>query len=109
MAIITLMDNLDREKYYRAAERLKAHKKFYADLLKYVVVIAFLAGLNYYTNQWNNMWFLWVAFFWGLGLVFEALKVFQWNPFLGKDWEERKLKQFMTEEDVKSSTKKSWE
>lgn len=103
------MENLDREKYYRANERLKEHKKFYEDLLKYVVVVTFLAGLNYYTNQWANMWFLWIAFGWGLGLALKALKVLKWNPFVGKDWEERKLKQFMTEESRKPSTKNHWE
>jgi len=85
---------------YRNAKRKVEHLKgFYRNLLSYVIFIGFLAGLNYYTNQWRNMWFLWAAFGWGIGLFFNALKVFNFLPFLGKDWENRKLKHFMNEDD----------
>lgn len=104
------MENVDKEKYYRAVERLKEQKKFYEDVLKYVVIVAFLAGLNYYTNQWTNKWFLWVAFGWGFGLLMKALKIFKWNPLVSKDWEERKLKEFMKEEnDTSLQIKNRWE
>jgi len=45
------------------------------------------------------MWFLWAAFGWGLGLAFKAIKVFGMNPFFGKDWEERKIREFMKEDE----------
>ena len=39
---------------------------------------------------------------WGLGVLGHASKVFNWFPFMGKDWEERKdYKQFMEEEKKK--------
>ncbi len=34
-------------------------------------------------------------FFWGIGLAFHAINVFGKNIFLGSDWEEKKIKEFM--------------
>ncbi len=45
------------------------------------------------------MWFLWAAFGWGIGLAFKAVKVFGLNPFLSRDWEERKIREFMEEDE----------
>lgn len=96
----------DREnKYLRAKERVEQVKKFYTGLIFYVFFISFLAALNYYTNEWRYMWFLWAAFGWGIGLLFQAGKAFKWNPFLGKDWEDRKLKEFLEEEENKDQWK----
>ncbi len=94
--------NNNDTRYYKARKRVKEIKKFYSSLMMYVIFISFLAAINYYTNQWKYMWFLWAAFGWGIGIFFHAIKVFSWNPIFGKDWEERKLKQFMEEEDRKS-------
>jgi hypothetical protein len=92
-------NNQDKEnKYLRAKERVEGIKKFYTSLIMFVVFISFLAALNYYTNEWRYMWFLWAAFGWGIGLFFQAVKAFRWNPFLGKNWEERKMKEFMDDE-----------
>ncbi len=93
------MEYSDKEnKYYRAKERVECIKKFYTSLLSYVFVISLLAAVNYYTNEWRYAWFLWAAFGWGIGLIFQGIKAFGYNPFLGKDWEERKIKEFMNED-----------
>ena len=86
-------------RYLRAKERVAEMKKFYSGLVFYVIFISFLGWLNYYTNQWRYMWFLWAAFGWGIGMVFQAAKAFQWTPFMNKDWEERKIKELMDKED----------
>lgn len=88
-----------QNRYLRAKERVAEIKKFYTGLIGYVIVISMLGALNYYVNEWRYMWFLWAAFGWGIGLVFQAAKAYQWSPFMGKNWEERKLKEFMEEED----------
>ena len=46
-------------------------------------------------------------FFWGIGLLFHGLNVFKHNFHFFKDWEERKIKEFMEkeEEDQKSNNK----
>lgn len=98
------MENLDKEsKYLRAKERVEIIKKFYSNLMSYIIFIGFLAGLNYYTNQWNRPWFLWAAFGWGIGIIFHAIKAFNWVPFMNRDWEDRKIKEFMNEDEQNST------
>ena len=100
------MENAQKEnKYLRAKERVAETRKFYTGLMSYVVFISLLAGLNYYIDQWSHPWFLWAAFGWGIGLAFQAAKAFNLNPFFGRNWEERKIKEFM-EEDAR---KTRWE
>lgn len=100
------MENNKDNKYFKAKQRVAEIKKFYTSLMFYVVFICALAGLNYYTNELRNPWFLWAAFGWGIGIFFQAIKTFRWAPFIGKDWEEKKMKQFMEEEEQKS--KNNW-
>ncbi len=93
-------------KYFKAKERVAEIKKFYSGLMVYAIVISGLAGLNYYTNEFHYPWFLWAAAGWGIGLFFQAAKAFEWNPFYGKDWEDRKIKEFMDKDkDGGTSTK----
>ena len=83
----------------RAKERVEVLKKFYSNLTAYILVMCLLAGINYWANEWRYMWFLWAAFGWGLGILFHAFKVYGINPLLGKDWEERKIQEFMEEDE----------
>ena len=94
-------NDFKNSKYLKAKKRVAEIRKFYSSLLLYSLFIAFLAGLNYYVNEFRNPWFLWAAFGWGIGIFFQAIKAFQWSPFLGKDWEERKIKQLMDDENIK--------
>ena len=101
------MEDFNKEnKYIRAKERVEQLKKFYGNLTSYVIVISGLAVLNYWIDGWRYMWFLWAAFGWGIGLFFHAIRTFNLNPFFGKGWEERKIKEFMKEED---DTTRRWE
>lgn len=95
-------ENNKDSKYFKAKRRVAEIKKFYSSLMFYVIFIAALAGLNYYVNELRHPWFLWAAFGWGIGIFFQAIKVFQWTPFIGKDWEDRKMKQFIEEEEKKN-------
>ncbi|MGO3184049.1 MAG: 2TM domain-containing protein [Aequorivita sp.] len=92
---------IDKEdqKYIKAKKKVEDMKKFYSNVMMYVFFICALAGLNYYVNELRNPWFLWAAFGWGIGIFFQAIKVFSWTPFMGKNWEEKKMKQFMEEEE----------
>lgn len=96
------MYKIEDEKYLRAKERVAQMKKFYSGLLSYIVVITGLGALNYYLNEWSYAWFLWAAFGWGIGLVFQAIKTFSLNPFFGKNWEDRKIREFMQEDEQKN-------
>jgi hypothetical protein len=33
-----------------------------------------------------------------IGLIFRAIKIFNLNPFMGKNWEERKIQELMKED-----------
>lgn len=91
--------NKNETKYLRAKERVEELKKFYGNLTSYIIVITGLAILNYYTNSWRYMWFLWAALGWGIGVIFHAIGTFNLNPFFGKDWEKRKINELMDKEE----------
>lgn len=91
--------NKEDHKYLKAKKRVEGMKMLYTNIMMYVIFICALAGLNYYVNGLRHPWFLWAAFGWGIGLFFQAIKVFNWTPFMGKNWEERKMKQFMEDEE----------
>ncbi|UOB17221.1 2TM domain-containing protein [Abyssalbus ytuae] len=101
------MDNFEKEnRYIKAKQRVEEEKEFYQHLVVYILVIPFLAFVNYWVDKWNFMWFFFPMIGWGIGLSFHAVKTFRWYPFLGKNWEERKLKEFMAEEEMQE---KRWE
>lgn len=91
----------DREsKYIRAKKRVEELKKFYQNLTSYIIIISGLAALNYYIDGWRYMWFLWAALGWGIGLFFHAIATFNLVPFFGKKWEERKIKEYMNQDNM---------
>lgn len=94
--------NIQDSKYLRAKERIEEVKKFYSKLMRSALLIVFLAGVNYYTNEWRYMWFLWAALGIGIGLVSNAIKVFGMTPFLNKNWEERKIRELMNADEQKN-------
>lgn len=70
---------------------------FYANLTAYIIIIPLLVYINYRVNQWELPWFVFSMIGWGIGIIFHAMKTFNWNPFFGNEWEKRKLKQFLEE------------
>lgn len=89
--------NQEYEKYQEARKKVKEIKGFYSHLTIYVLVISVLIFINLkYTPEY--LWFFWSAVGWGFGLLGHASKVFNWMPFFGKNWEEKKIKELMEEE-----------
>ena len=88
------MEN-NKDRYHKAKERVKELREFYSHLFSYILVNIFVAGINYYSNQWEYPWFLWVTFGWGIGLLFNALRVYRLHPFYDDEWEEKKIKEYM--------------
>ncbi len=94
------MENKDQEnKYIRARERVETLKKFYGKIGSGLIAIAITGGINYYLNAWENPWFLWVVFGVSISIFFKAIKIFNLNPFMGKDWEERKIQELIKEDE----------
>ncbi len=91
--------NSAENKYQRAKERVEELKKFYGHLTSYILVIGGLAILNYWVDGWRYMWFLWAAFGWGIGILAHASRTFNLNPFFNKEWEQRKIKEYMEKQE----------
>lgn len=93
------METIKNEsKYFEAKRKVKKIRAFYYSLISSVLIIGLLSILNYYVDQWRNPWFLWAAFGWGIGLFAQASKIFEWEQFFGKKWEEKKLKKLMNQD-----------
>lgn len=87
------MENNERA-YNEAKKKVKKLKGFYQNLVLYVVVSVFMVGLNLYQNP-KYLWSLWIVFSWGFALVMQAIGIFLPNIFFSKQWEERKIKEFL--------------
>lgn len=89
--------NIDFERYQKAKKQVQEVKGFYSHLASYIVIMIVIVYINLkYTPE--ILWFIWSMLGWGIGLFFHAMKVFNFFPFFNKDWESRKIKQFMEEE-----------
>ena len=101
---------IEEREYIAAKKKVKKIKGFYIHFLVYVLVNIFISGVIVFglTRSDDRTFFdaitnfgvysTWV--FWGIGVFFHWLGVFGFNA-LGKNWEEKKLKQIMEEEERK--------
>ncbi|OYU81884.1 MAG: histidine kinase [Flavobacterium sp. BFFFF1] len=92
------------ERYFEARKRVNEIKGFYGNLASYIVLNIFFLVLNLLTSP-KNLWFFWPLIGWGIGVFFHGMKVFNYMPFVNKDWEERKIRQFMEEEKRRNAEK----
>lgn len=88
---------IEDKRYEKAKERVQAIKGFFGNLLAYCIVIPFLAWLNYRTTDFP--WVLFPALGWGIGLITHGMEAYGYNPLWGRRWEERKIKEFMEQDD----------
>ncbi|WP_370980426.1 2TM domain-containing protein [Agaribacterium sp. ZY112] len=73
-----------------AIDQVRAIKGFYSHLFTYIAVISFLAILNYLQSP-NNLWVIWPAFGWGIGVASHGINAFElFNPF-GAEWEKKQV------------------
>ncbi len=92
----------DLERFNRAKKHVEEIKGFYGNLIFYILVNLFLLFINLRYSP-EKLWFYWPMFGWGIGVFFHGMKVFNFFPFLSKDWEEKKVKEFMEEEKRKTN------
>jgi len=97
-------NHLQEQKYIRAKKRVEDLKGYYWHLAIYVLVNLFLTGsqiidgitedktLNEIFSDFG-LYGVWVL--WGIGLAIHTCKVFLFPFFMGNDWEERKIKEYM--------------
>ena len=85
-------------KYIRARHKVDKMKDFYGSLAAYLIVIPALAFINYRT-YWDFKWFFFPMIGWGIGLLFGYLDAYGYDWFLGKNWEEKKIKEYMEQKE----------
>lgn len=94
----------NENEYMRAKKRVEELKNFYRHLAIYLVINIFISTMKIRRNVLNGESFeeiffdfgtysVWV--FWGIGIVFQALRLFGTDYFFGKDWENRKIEEFI--------------
>lgn len=87
---------INSKRYEKAKERVEAIKGFYGNLTAYCIVIPILAFINYRTTSFT--WVIFPAIGWGIGVLGHGLKAYGYNPLFGKRWEEKKIKQYMEDD-----------
>ena len=89
--------NNDYQRYLSAQKKVKEIKEFYASLIPFVLVNSGLIFINLRFSP-SHLWFFYPLCGWALGVFFHAMKVFNFTPFFNKEWEEKKIEEFMKQE-----------
>jgi sensor histidine kinase YesM len=87
--------------YLKAKKRVEALKDFYYSVISYVVVIPLLFLIWYKFTPFTIQWFWFPMIGWGIGLLFQAYGVFVDQGTFGAKWEQRKIAEYMKEEQNK--------
>lgn len=101
------MTAINQNKLVIVKNRIEELKKFYKHLVFYVfinLVVTFLGTITFkvfgdfiISNQYNENGFehypLWLV--WGIIIGLHALKVFVFPDIFGKNWKEKKIKEYM--------------
>lgn len=85
-------------RYEQARKRVRSIRGFYTHLTVYIFVNILLLVVYTWDQVWQGLgdpknYF--TAFFWGIGLCAHWAGVFGSDLFFGKNWEEKKIKEFM--------------
>ena len=92
------MENFNQNniKYLEAAKRVKRLKGFYNHAVVYFLGNLFIVIQNVKSGaSLSNMDNYWTAIFWGVGLLGHGMRIFLPNMIMGKDWEEKKIRELM--------------
>ncbi|WP_103865430.1 2TM domain-containing protein [Aquimarina sp. I32.4] len=103
----------EQNRYNKAKKRVEDEKRFYNHLIVYIIIniVIFVVNMGtdrITTDQNFTEWLDWNLFItpvlWGIGLAIHGLRTFRKNAFFSKtifskEWEERKIKELMDEDD----------
>jgi fatty acid desaturase len=82
-------------KLTKAKRQVAAIKGFYTHLFIFALVMLGLGVINFAVG--GPLWVLWVLLGWGIGVLAHALSVFGGTSRRIMNWEDRKIRQFMSE------------
>ena len=88
-------------RYAMAFKKMKRIKGFYVHLAVYLIfnlIIILTGNTEFNDSDTGNLGRFSLAFYWGIGLAAHGASVFGRDLFFGRDWEERKIRQFMDKE-----------
>jgi uncharacterized integral membrane protein len=99
--------NKDQIQYEEAVKKVKKLKGFYTHAIVYVVINIMVVIANIQNYEPGESFFQFktfmTAFFWGIGLLAHAMSTFIPYFILGKDWEQRKIRELMEKEEQNKS------
>ena len=101
------MGDSNLNKKERAEKKVKELKGFYTHLMVYLFVNIMVSVVITVSRMYSGDSFIeafwdfgtlstWL--FWGIGVLFHGLKVFSYNPFFNKEWEERQIQKYLDED-----------
>ncbi|MFI2744131.1 2TM domain-containing protein [Zhouia sp. PK063] len=99
----------EEDRYARAKHRVRRIRSFYRHLMVYIAVNLFILLYGYFTSDSNLPAYFsdrnnyYTILFWGIGLGIHAISVFGMDRLFSKDWEDRKIRNFVEED------RKRWE
>ena len=88
-------DSEQASKFMKARRQVAAIKGFYIHLFIFALVMLGLGAINLAVG--GPWWALWVLLGWGIGVLAHALTVFGRTSKRIADWEDRKIRQLMSE------------
>ena len=91
----------ESQRHAMARAKVQKLKEFYVHLAVYIAVNAGLLAINL-VNEPGKLWFHWVLIGWGAGVLGHAVQVF--GGGIGKNWEERKIKEILKSENSEKTT-----
>lgn len=90
--------------YKRAKKQAKDIRSFYYNLAAFCLTIPVIILINLKFVP-DFYFFLFPIFGWGSGICLHAMESFNYNPFTGKDWEEKMIRKLMEKERQKNTKK----
>ncbi|HEX8562913.1 MAG TPA: 2TM domain-containing protein [Flavobacterium sp.] len=97
VVVMETTHDMESDKLSKLHKKVEEIKGFYGNFAAYVLVITGLAIVNLITSA-EHLWFLYPAIGWGIGVLVHWMAVYNKVPFLGKEWEEKKIRELMEKE-----------
>ncbi|MDJ0646254.1 MAG: 2TM domain-containing protein [Flavobacteriaceae bacterium] len=106
-------DRQRSDSYLKAKKLVQDRKAFFIHLAIYLVVNIFISSFLIFGSLKDGdtlrealfdfpTFAVWI--FWGVGIFFHFWRIFGQNIFFGKDWEARKVQEYMKEEAIEKGT-----
>ncbi len=91
--IVKQSEYISEKRYERAKKHVEELKGFYIHFSIYLIMLPVFIYLNFRSTSFP--WALFPIVGWGIGVLGHAMEVFNFNPLLGSNWEERKIRELM--------------